>query len=624
MQLTFLCAQNRGGFGILCAIGAAVLSLVACGDVSAQTEKKGNPYSALLHSAAWVNASDGAGTAWVVDRERKLLVTNHHVVYNTEKSRCDEQVFLIFPAYEGGKPVAERDYYRQHIAELVAAGRAMPARVLDADRTIDLAFLVVQELPPDVTAVPLAPASPDPGDLLHSIGNPGGSDALWLYTQGYVKQVSRKEWRTQQGKEFARHEARVVETQAPTNHGDSGGPVINDKGELVAVTQGGSVSSHLLNVAIDVSEVRKYLAETGWMAAMQTAADYNRRAMRYYKQNSVDLALLDLTEAIRLQPDEPLYWVNRAKIYNSLAITETILGRFGISPPPNPLEANKYELALADCNTALLRNPQLALAYAQRGEVYSSRGQSPADRQDSGTTLFGRARLRGLGASEPFSTKLGAASEKDDAQLALADCEKALSIDRDCGLAYRVLARHFMTRDKERSLANYTEALRVEPQSADLLSSRAFEYKLVGDIPRAIADLDAAIRIDPKNIVHYRVRAGYYMDLKDYPKAFEDLSTAISLCPESPYDWKSRAECLLAAGQFDKAISDCTQGLEVIRILDLKYSWLADLLELRGDCYAAKGDSALARADYQAVIKADPFVEEKVKRLNSKLERLAQ
>ena len=51
-------------------------------------------------------------------------------------------------------------------------------------------------------------------------------------------------------------ESMVVETTSPLNPGDSGGPVVNDRGELVAVTEGGSSAAmNTISILIDVSEV---------------------------------------------------------------------------------------------------------------------------------------------------------------------------------------------------------------------------------------------------------------------------------------------------------------------------------------------------------------------------------
>ena len=107
--------------------------------------------------------------------------------------------------------------------------------------------------------MPLAAESPDPGQTVHSLGNPGRSGALWVYTPGKVRQVYSKTWKAKLDDRTHTFEARVIETDSPTNPGDSGGPLVNDKGELVGVTEGGATDAQLLSLFVDLSEVKKLL-----------------------------------------------------------------------------------------------------------------------------------------------------------------------------------------------------------------------------------------------------------------------------------------------------------------------------------------------------------------------------
>src|SRR5262249_56648423 len=121
-------------------------------------------------------------------RDRRRIVTIYQVELNTDQYGCEESLVVVCPMFEGESPVAERSTYEHNQERLIAEGRAMRARLIDASEKRDLALLAVDTLPPDVTAVPLAASSPGPAARLHSIGNPGKSDALWLYTQGAVRQ----------------------------------------------------------------------------------------------------------------------------------------------------------------------------------------------------------------------------------------------------------------------------------------------------------------------------------------------------------------------------------------------------------------------------------------------------
>jgi hypothetical protein len=153
-------------------------------------------------------------------------------------------------------PVAEKEFYRDRAKRLGVHGR-----VVALDKKADLAVIHIDAVPEGTNALPLASSSPDPGANVHSIGSAGKSDALFGYVKGSVRQVYKKEWRAElEPRTIARFEAKVIETDSPTNPGDSGGPLLNDKGELVGVTQGGAVNAQLVSTFIDLSEVKQLLA----------------------------------------------------------------------------------------------------------------------------------------------------------------------------------------------------------------------------------------------------------------------------------------------------------------------------------------------------------------------------
>jgi tetratricopeptide (TPR) repeat protein len=51
--------------------------------------------------------------------------------------------------------------------------------------------------------------------------------------------------------------------------------------------------------------------------------------------------------------------------------------------------------------------------------------------------------------------------------------------------------------DSGRAIAEYNEAIRLNPNYAQALGSRGLAYANKGDVGRAMADYNAAIRVDP-------------------------------------------------------------------------------------------------------------------------------
>jgi hypothetical protein len=134
--------------------------------------------------------------------------------------------------------------------------------VVARDSKRDLALLELERVPDRVQPLPLAPASAQPGQNVHTIGNPGSSGALWIYTFGTVRQVYRKKFLTSApGESPFEVEAYVLETQCPTNPGDSGGPIVNDQGQLVGITQGADTEARLVSFGIDIAEIKALIKE---------------------------------------------------------------------------------------------------------------------------------------------------------------------------------------------------------------------------------------------------------------------------------------------------------------------------------------------------------------------------
>jgi len=239
-------ATRRIAAGFLTATTAQLL-LAACSPRLALADSR--VYRQTLRSTVWVVVRDGAetsvGTGVLVDRERKLVLTNGHVVGKVREAT------IVFPKFEQEELIAEREYYVKHLKTLGIAGRVMAS-----ESRCDLALIELASVPEEAPAIEIAERGVGPGDVVHSIGNPTVSGGLWTYTQGLVRNCYRKKFQTQGG----HHDMRVLETQSPINPGDSGGPVVNDNGQLVGLTHSLDREARLMSFSIDVREVRAFLA----------------------------------------------------------------------------------------------------------------------------------------------------------------------------------------------------------------------------------------------------------------------------------------------------------------------------------------------------------------------------
>jgi len=258
-------------------ISAASLVTFACvtGFLLAPTETRADAkvYLQTLRSTTWVLAKNSSGTSSgtgvLVDASRKLILTNFHVV-------GDARVAVVFfPEIQGDKPIVSRQHYLDNVRKLGLRGR-----VVAADRKRDLALIQLEKLPEGTQALTLAKTSASPGEEVQSVGNAGATEALWVYTSGTVRAVYKKQFRTGAGE----HDFTVVETQSPINSGDSGGPVVNNQGELVAISQSIAPNARLISYCVDISEVNEFLGSP-WKPAPIPVTELLERAELKYTQH---------------------------------------------------------------------------------------------------------------------------------------------------------------------------------------------------------------------------------------------------------------------------------------------------------------------------------------------------
>jgi HEAT repeat protein/S1-C subfamily serine protease len=234
----------------------------------------------LLKSTVWivnteqirvgnqVGTAISSGSGVLVYRDPPLILTNFHVVHDIPDN------MVIFPAYKKGEVIPEPKYYGENAASLGIKGK-----VVARDPGHDVALIQLESVPSYAQVVRFAPKPPKSGANVHSIGNSGvnlgtGGGTLWRYTPGQVRSVYEHKWNYPGGQ---RVESSIVETNSPTNPGDSGGPVVNDRVELIAIVSGGDPSKQLVSLNIDVRELRaflkKYFEQSGkkWEEQASTA-----------------------------------------------------------------------------------------------------------------------------------------------------------------------------------------------------------------------------------------------------------------------------------------------------------------------------------------------------------------
>ena len=131
------------------------------------------------------------------------------------------------------------------------------AKVIAEDQTRDLAMLVIENKTNSLATLSLGrDYELNIADDVFAIGHP--ENFIWSFTYGVISQI-RKDWDWTYG-DNQKFTADVIQTQTPTNPGNSGGPLFNDAGKLVGINTFG-FDGQGLNFAVSVGEVRTFISD---------------------------------------------------------------------------------------------------------------------------------------------------------------------------------------------------------------------------------------------------------------------------------------------------------------------------------------------------------------------------
>jgi S1-C subfamily serine protease len=189
-----------------------------------------------------------AGSGSLIDRKHRLIVTNVHVVGTSDT------VQVYFPEFDDkGELIVHSDNYKRK--------PGLTGRVVLREPRADIAFVQLQRLPENSMPLPVATTKAKVASQVHSVGNPGASKGLWIYSPGKVRQVFQDTWKIFDDIEnrMCEYNAMKLETDSAINPGDSGGPLVNDRCTLVGVAHGHSLAANNISIFIEASEVRTLL-----------------------------------------------------------------------------------------------------------------------------------------------------------------------------------------------------------------------------------------------------------------------------------------------------------------------------------------------------------------------------
>lgn len=169
---------------------------------------------------------------------------------------------------------------------------------------------------------------------------------------------------------------------------------------------------------------------------------------------------------------------------------------------------------------------------------------------------------------------------------------------RALAAAYTARGRAYLAKgDLDRAAADFSLALKNEPDNVQALHGRGLARTAKGDLDGAIKDFSDAIWLSPRNAVFYQDRARAYLGKADPARAIADLGEVIKFTPKPAFALRERCYVRAISGrELPQGLDDCEQALRLFKND-------AATLERRGLIHLRLGSFDKAIADFNAVLK---------------------
>ena len=216
-------------------IGEAIADKVLPSVVGIETSYEtsiGGGYSYFFGGGGGKSLATAQGTGFIVD-EAGYILTNSHVIHDG-----DYRTVTIF-LYDG---------------------RELPGSVLWNDATLDLAIVKIEA--DDLVAAELGDSDTiRVGSYAAAIGNPLGLQFKFSMSQGIISGLERTiEVSSGNGYNTTTMEG-LLQTDATINSGNSGGPLVNSSGQVIAINSAKATSGEGMGFAIPINSAKPIVSQ---------------------------------------------------------------------------------------------------------------------------------------------------------------------------------------------------------------------------------------------------------------------------------------------------------------------------------------------------------------------------
>ncbi|MGD9502463.1 MAG: tetratricopeptide repeat protein [Methyloceanibacter sp.] len=374
---------------------------------------------------------------------------------------------------------------------------------------------------------------------------------------------------------------------------------------------------------------------SGKFSGPALASLYVGRGVGQLSAKNATAAISDFSEAIELDPDEPVAYNNRGAALRQTGERDKALADLdqAIKLDPNYASAfnnrglvyadrREYDRAIQDLSQAIALDSNYLKAYKNRGDAYRRKGEKSLATADYNKALALNpsddvkkqinAALYALGSAptaspEPASAAAESPAKTEDQSPALAISDgptqakapeqAASSADAKADPDYRDCVE-FLDSPAETAAACGRAIASGKFGGGDLAVlyyNRSIWRDVDGDLDAALADAAEAIRLVPDNADYLSNRGTIYLSKDTHDKAIEDFNHAIKLDPKLEVAFHNRGIAYIGKGDYDRAIEDLSQAIAIGPRDSLHH-------KLRGDAYVKRGDRDSAAEDYKKAL----------------------
>ncbi len=407
------------------------------------------------------------------------------------------------------------------------------------------------------------------GDKVYALGTPWNKPSEIV--KGTIKQITPNYFR--------------VKATLPSGY--SGGPVLNDVGDVIAVCVSGGENQRY-----------GYVIPSNYLKAMLKDVPFQEqplekwreepsiRAYGIVKQADVKMQLGKYEEAIQgydaaiyLIPDFTVAYTKRAaakinvKDYKGVIKDYDAAIRLGdidigiyINRSNAKRALGKYIGALQDCETAIHLDPESAEAYINRGDALVKLENYKMAIQDYNTAISLKPERFIL--AMIYLKRAAVKAELGNKISAIQDYNKVIHLQTNnthiLKVAYlnRGIAKLNIGKNKE-AISDFDVVIRMKPNSGILQNAyinRAAAKSELGDNLGSVKDYNEAIRISAGNTkvtaYIYSKRAAVKVKIGDNNEAIEDCDSAIQLHSDIPEAYKIRGDAKYNLFNYKEAIKD--------------------------------------------------------------------